>query len=638
MMLSTTSGMLTERGGVGFTLHRSETVAQSAGQLDRKNSAASSRARGRSSGFACKHNVGYKPLGAPVTPERVVEMQNSSFANMEKIQRSVGQDASSHQEKKDKERTRRKEQKVEQARSLPDSRDFKDEEAAAEGLEAESTGMQSLSLSRLPHALYGKDLPRCGQAHERQEKDGFKELKVHIRSSYRRVELVRIDADAAYAARSDNAKLALATSRHWADDAGSVFLTSLEVPQSARGAHRPEPHQSPAGALSARRAKRATWLPSLSEYLANGAGLPASGERAELADVGTTHKIASELLPLPKGTRPNYGSLFLLDEGKAGSKDFKDRLKEHRKLWEKDLAGAWKEKAFYQRCQPFVAPKDAEEMRQRCQGNDYMQAAIERHVKDLERHLKDSGIETPRGASDEPKGLPATIKVEVDANGIPGPSAPTSPAQDATQDKRRAGDADDDQRTSEPVKLVAARSRTHAIHQKALAQLREPDRQKNSLILRQQLKEYQEKRDEARKNLQETLESQAESRMESLEAPKGKSLVSDVETSDGQQHHWYRSLLEQIRTELATADVPKAMYVLLDSVKTVLDEGDEFEADDFWQCISQLRADDVTFAMASLLGSVIHGVGGLTGPSVVRALQQQCGNLNPGVAEVLNAQ
>ena len=78
--------------------------------------------------------------------------------------------------------------------------------------------------------------------------------------------------------------------------------------------------------------------------------------------------------------------------------------------------------------------------------------------------------------------------------------------------------------------------------------------------------------------------------------------------------------------------------MLLDSVKTVLDEGDEFEADDFWQCISQLRADDVTFAMASLLGSVIHGVGGLTGPSVVRALQQQCGNLNPGVAEVLNAQ
>ncbi|CAE7034684.1 unnamed protein product [Symbiodinium sp. KB8] len=631
MMLSATSGMVTERGGVGFTLHRSETVAQSAGQLDRKNSAASSRARGRSSGFACKHNVGYKPLGAPVTSERVVEMQNSSFANMEKIQQSVGQDTSSHQEKKDKERKGRKEQKVE-ARSLSDSRDFKDEEAAAEGLEADSTGMQS--LSRLPHALYGKDLPRCGQAQERQEKDGFKELKVHIKSSSRRVELVRIDADAAYAARSDNAKLALATSRHWAKaspdtGSGGVFLTSLEAPQSARE-RRQLPKASP---------KRATWLPSLSEYLANGAGLPAS-ERAELADVGTTHKIAAELLPLPKGTRPNYGSLFLLDEGKAGSKDFKDRLKEHRKLWEKDLAGAWKEKAFYQRCQPFVAPKDAEEMRQRCHGNDYMQAAIERHVKDLERSLKDSGVEA-RGANDEPKGLPATaatIKVDVDANGMPGPSAPTSPAQEATLQEKRRADADDDQRISEPVKLVAARSRNHAIHQKALAQLREPDRQKNSLILRQQLKEYQEKRDEARKNLQETLESQAESRMVSLEAPTRKSLASDVETSDGQQHHWYRSLLEQIRTELATADVPKAMYMLLDSVKTVLDEGDEFEADDFWQCISELRADDVTFAMASLLGSVIHGVGGLTGPSVVRALQQQCGKLNPGVADVLNAQ
>ena len=171
---------------------------------------------------------------------------------------------------------------------------------------------------------------------------------------------------------------------------------------------------------------------------------------------------------------------FCLTREKAGSKDFKDRLKEHRKLWEKDLAGAWKEKAFYQRCQPFVAPKDAEEMRQRCHGNDYMQAAIERHVKDLERHLKDSG-EAPRGANDEPKGLPATaatIKVDVDANGMPGPSAPTSPAQDATLQEKRRADADDDQRISEPVKLVAARSRNHAIHQKALAQLREPDRQK----------------------------------------------------------------------------------------------------------------------------------------------------------------
>ncbi|CAE7033804.1 unnamed protein product [Symbiodinium natans] len=82
------------------------------------------------------------------------------------------------------------------------------------------------------------------------------------------------------------------------------------------------------------------------------------------------------------------------------------------------------------------------------------------------------------------------------------------------------------------------------------------------------------------------------------------------------------------------------MYMLLDSarVKEVLDQGAEFEADDFWRCISEFQADDVTFAMASLLGSVIRGMDGLTGPSVARALQQQCGDLNPEVADVLNAQ
>ncbi|CAE7033811.1 unnamed protein product [Symbiodinium natans] len=286
-MLSATSGMLVaERAGAGFTLHRSETVAHSAGLLDRKNSAASSRARGRSEGFACKHSDGYKPLGAPVPPERVVEINNSTLIKVEKIKQAVGRDASSqHQDKKDKERTRRKEQEVERPTS-PDAKDvIKDEQTVAEeaGLEADREEMQS--LSRLPHALYGKDLPRCGQVQERQEKDGFKELKLHIKGSYRRVEQVKADADAAYEAKNESTQLMLTSSRQWGrevsyEDAGSAFLTSIEIPQSARDGHRQVRLQQPQQPLSARRPSRqvqlpkvsqkrgANWLPSLSEYLA----------------------------------------------------------------------------------------------------------------------------------------------------------------------------------------------------------------------------------------------------------------------------------------------------------------------------------------------------------------------------------
>ncbi|CAK9075780.1 unnamed protein product, partial [Durusdinium trenchii] len=97
-----------ERPASNFTLHRSETVAHSAGLLDRKHTAASSRARGRSEGFACKHSENFKPLGLPVPPERVTEMHNSILGKVARIEAAVALNADSqHQDKRDKERNRR---------------------------------------------------------------------------------------------------------------------------------------------------------------------------------------------------------------------------------------------------------------------------------------------------------------------------------------------------------------------------------------------------------------------------------------------------------------------------------------------------------------------------------------------------
>ncbi|CAJ1377925.1 unnamed protein product [Effrenium voratum] len=210
MAVATTGMLPQERVAANFTLHRSETVAHSAGLLDRKNSAASTRARGRSEGFACKHSDAFRPLGAPVPPERVTEMNNSTLGKVSKMQAAIDRDASTfHQDKMDKEKSRRKE--AEMRRELdklqkelmdrptsPDGKDGKDEQGEEGSLEAEREEMQG--LGKLPHALYGKDLPRCGQAQERQEKDGFKSLKLHIKDSFRRVEQVKSDADAAFEA------------------------------------------------------------------------------------------------------------------------------------------------------------------------------------------------------------------------------------------------------------------------------------------------------------------------------------------------------------------------------------------------------------------------------------------------------
>eukprot|EP00438_Fugacium_kawagutii_P024263 Skav223124 [mRNA] locus=scaffold419:845478:860783:- [translate_table: standard] len=59
-------------------------------------------ARGRSEGFACKHSEYFKPLGRPVSPEKVA-----------KIEAAVSNDANSqHQDKKDKERNRRMQEMI----------------------------------------------------------------------------------------------------------------------------------------------------------------------------------------------------------------------------------------------------------------------------------------------------------------------------------------------------------------------------------------------------------------------------------------------------------------------------------------------------------------------------------------------
>jgi len=659
MTLTALGVMPSERVAANFTLHRSETVAHSAGVLDRKNSAASSRARGRSEGFACKHSDAFKPLGAPVPPERVTEMHNSILAKVAKIQAAVDSNASSqHQDKKDKERNRRKEQEIKEIversdrAQSPDAKDaVKDEQASAEEASLEADREEMLSLSRLPHALYGKDLPRCGQAQERQEKDGFNHLKHHIKDSFRRVEQVKSDADAAFEARKENMQLMLHSPRQQrpaspCEEPSSAFLTSVDLPHSAREKRQGNSHK-----------RGANLLPSLAEYLAFDPGatllLPERSERGDVVkqtDHGK-HKdiikeIVAQLIPLPKGPKPNYGNI--LDEGKVGSG--KGRWLSRRKLLEKDLNDSWKDKAFYKRCTPFIPQRDAEEYRRIYHDDEHKLATIERFLKDLgvPEDIKDPKAQ----ASAEAAGALATG----DGMSATGGAVPPDQSYQVLPDKRRGVDVDDDagkgmQRNNEQPRATdsgapcMARARFKAIRQKAMAQLREPEDPSSSslAILRTAVYDYQAEREKARRKLQDTLEIQEKSRMSTAEKLPPLRLNDSHhsgavdEPADNRQHHWYHSLLEQVRAQGDLSSVSKAMHLLLDSVKAALDGSGEFTADDFWEILLEVQSGDVTPAVASLLLSMIRGINGLNSQTLLRALQQR-GDVAEEVLDVFNGQ
>lgn len=653
MTLATLGVMPPERVAAGFTLHRSETVAHSAGLLDRKNSAASSRARGRSEGFACKHSENFKPLGAPVPPERVFEMHNSILAKVAKIEAAVSSNANSqHQDKKDRDREKRlehhnfqmlkyKEVMDKERATSPDAKDaVKDEQAGAEEASLEADREEMLSLSRLPHALYGKDLPRCGQVQERQEKDGFKHLKLHIKDSFRRVEQVKSDADAAFEARKENMQLMLQTPRHTrpaspCEEPSSAFLTSVDLPHSAR--EKRQAKRRPSKQVSLKRG--VNWLPSLAEYLADpGATVlldrPERGDVVKQTDHGK-HKdiikeIVAQLIPLAKGPRPNYGNV--LDEGKVGAG--KGRWLSRRKLLEKDLNDSWKDKAFYKRCTPFIPQRDAEEYRRIYHNDEHKLATIERFLKDLgfTEELKDpkaqTSMEVAAGlATSLGDGLPAT------GGAVPADPYPVLP------DKRRGDDDDggkglqrnnEQPRAQDPV-VPLARARFKAIRQKAMAQLREPEDPSSSslAILRAAVYDYQAEREKARQKLQDALETQEKSRMASAEKLPPLRLndsrpgAAMDEPADNRQHHWYHSLLEQVRAQGDLSSVSKAMHSLLDSVKAALDDTGEFTADDFWETLTEIQSEDFTPAVASLLASMIRGINGLNTPDLQRVLQQR---------------
>ncbi|CAK9112278.1 unnamed protein product [Durusdinium trenchii] len=573
-----------ERPASNFTLHRSETVAHSAGLLDRKHTAASSRARGRSEGFACKHSENFKPLGLPVPPERVTEMHNSILGKVARIEAAVALNADSqHQDKRDKERNRRRELEIERAMkeraertTSPDAKDgVKDEVPGADEASLEAEREEMLSLRRLPHALYGKDLPRCGQLQERQEKDGFNHLKMHIKESFRRVEQVKSDADAAYEARNQHMQLMLPSPRQQRpaspEEASSAFLTAVDLPHSAREPRGRPPRDAPRRPSIQGKAnsQKRGWLPSLAEYLALDGLAPERSEKP--ADPGRQKdiikEIVSQLIPLPKGPRPN----FQQDEGKAGAG--KSRWLTRRKMLEKELNDAWKDKAFYKRCTPFIPQRDAEEYRRQYHDDEHKLATIERFLKDLgvNEDLKDP--KPPEGALDR------SGERQV-AQDQPLPAANSEPSFGAL-DKRRNGDEEGVrvEATRGPESLVVARARFRAIHEKAMAQQREPDDPAASplAILRTAVYDYQAVRDGARKKLQDTLETQEKSRLATMEKlpplrPEVRGL-GDREP-DHRQHQWYRSLLEQVRAQGELGNL-KATHALMDAVKAVLDRSSE---------------------------------------------------------------
>eukprot|EP00931_Biecheleriopsis_adriatica_P109109 TRINITY_DN8336_c0_g2_i1.p1 TRINITY_DN8336_c0_g2~~TRINITY_DN8336_c0_g2_i1.p1 ORF type:complete len:678 (-),score=153.09 TRINITY_DN8336_c0_g2_i1:48-2057(-) len=662
------SATATERLVAGLTLHRSETVAHTAALLDRKNVSIASRARGRCEGFASKLSNAFKPLGAPLPPDRVMEVNSSKLVKVKKIQEKINSDASSaHQDKKDKEKERTRRQDAERPKS-PEAKDGNDQAAAEEkGLEAERREPQS--LASLPHGLHGKDLPRLPLS-KRQEFDGFTMLRAHIKESDRRLDLVKTDVFAPpgekkrpkEASKPDGMQLLTSVPRPQSggsvgsgEDGGGAFLTSIDVgqPLSARGSPR-QARPLPPAPLSARQPQKAASkrLPSLADYLASpggGSGAAASpgmdrSERGGQARVREMiNMIGSELLGLPKGSvRHGQGH----DE--AGGR--KGRMHIRRKL-EKELDSAWKDRQFWKRCNLVMAPREVEEMRRRCQGDEEKLAALERILKDL-------SAEGPAGGGEGERAASSSAADAVGAAGGGG-QASQDTKKAATGQSNADGLASQGQRSLEDMLKVPQRpdeqapARFRAIQQKALTQLRDPDPQVSSVArLRGAVYDYQASRDLYKNKLEAHLNQMTQDRMESMEkrlasvshgrpgassskSPGSSPTGQDADPGESEQIRWYRGLLYQVRGKTEGKEVPKAIHILLDSVRQTLEQGQEFDSEALWASLSQLVAGDITAPVAQLLVAMLSGLSNVQGQDLGRQCKRLYGEVPQEVLEAL---
>eukprot|EP00442_Polarella_glacialis_P046121 CAMPEP_0115057828 /NCGR_PEP_ID=MMETSP0227-20121206/5986_1 /TAXON_ID=89957 /ORGANISM="Polarella glacialis, Strain CCMP 1383" /LENGTH=643 /DNA_ID=CAMNT_0002442697 /DNA_START=64 /DNA_END=1996 /DNA_ORIENTATION=+ len=626
----------------GLTLHRSETVAHTVALMENKSGAAAARAKGRCEGFASKASLPFRPLGAPIKVERIAEINTTKLAKVQKVLLAVGRDAVTHNDA-DKKKRRDNDPGADWQNDAKDE-DQGPNETQDLGLEVEK---KEIDLDSLPHGLYGKDLPRVGRA-RRKQTDGFLVLKSFVKISDHRLDQVRTDVydpaimgQSAVVSNTDRSLGAGAANRP--QSRGSAFSmeeTAKFDPSQRRisgGSNQPL-------ALSARGPRSAavflTAVPTPSQAL-----LPSSGvERSERGDALRNREMINTLLGLPKGT-------VLRGQGhdEVGGVR-RGRMHIRRKL-EKDLDSAWKDKAFWKRCNNPVNAKDAEELRARCHGNDEQLAALERILRDLstqeEANRAPEPAVTAGGAAEAagPGGMVGT-------GGGPTPDRERTAAEGSASPTKRGQRTDVEEDDPNAKANEEGTFRQRVVTRKALAQLEPADPQTSPIArLRKELYTYQASRDDRRDKLKDSLKASDSQRGDALKKRSGLGSTGGADNEGEEagntanaQHHWYRDLLFQVRGQLDKKDVPrqfdkkdvpKVINLILDAVRESLEQGQEFDSDAYFALLEQVGSDDVNPAVAALLVAMLKGIRGLQPHDLVGWFEQHRGELPPEVAEAL---
>jgi len=645
--------------------------------LDRRKDVAE-RARGRFEGFASKKEVPFRELGQTLDYDRMAELCQCRLIKVRKLQAAIDRDAGNqHHDKK----SRRREHDSTERPNSTDAKDAADAQAGDEekGLEAEQG---PLSLVSLPHGLYGALSSRKDRSQaKRQENDGFMLLRANIKDSAFRVSQVKtdmytptsiqktseeVDALSGLLLSAGAGRPQSGGSAGSAEDSGGAFLTGVDLgvqgPQSARGSQRqaklplPPVPQSARGASQRAKSSR---LPALADYLASpgSAGASGAGGGGEplRSDVQRMREIIKEVLPLPAGiTLKGHAQ----DEAAGGTRKGRNYV---RRRLERELDQAWQNRAAWKRVNAMMTDKEAQEILKTCSGNDDEQARLER-ILDLSTQEDSkgqdaSGVGAGQGAdgtgSVRPEastgdGIAAADKRGARAAGARGGGADAAADEDELSKVLQGGGlrpGSDEQARARDGNLSVAKApaRQRAIQRKAMEQLREPDPVVSPIAkLRSAVQGYQASRDAKKAVLEEKLSNRPDPLEKlyhhsagGLHGGSRGSPHADLDLGDVRQGPWYRGLLLHVRHKLDSKTPSKALHLIMDSVKQVLDQGFQFDAEAYFKVLAQIEVGDVVGPVASLLVTMLAGIPGVEPLELPPWFEQRSGDIPPEILEAI---
>eukprot|EP00930_Biecheleria_cincta_P070267 TRINITY_DN5790_c0_g1_i3.p1 TRINITY_DN5790_c0_g1~~TRINITY_DN5790_c0_g1_i3.p1 ORF type:complete len:396 (-),score=85.77 TRINITY_DN5790_c0_g1_i3:35-1222(-) len=193
------------------------------------------------------------------------------------------------------------------------------------------------------------------------------------------------------------------------------------------------------------------------------------------------------------------------------------------------------------------------------------------------------------------------------------------------------------------LSVAKAPARQRTIQRKAMEQLREPDTVVSPVAkLRSAVQGYQASRDAKKAVLEEKLSNRPDPLEKlyhhSAAGPHGGSSGSphaDLDLGDVRQGPWYRSLLQHVRQKLDSKTPSKALHLIMDSVKQVLDQGLQFDAEAYFKVLAQIEVGDIVGPVASLLVTMLAGIPGVDPLELPPWFEQRSGEVPPEILEAI---